>query len=719
MKKILLLAFLVLSLKSWASHLSGGWIEADVINSNTIRVKLKLITDCSGIPLGTSEMVTISGIPSTGTAAVISTTSFNLLGTMDVALYCNGVSSTCNGGTMAGFKLWTYEGIVQLPGTPPNNIRIYYNNCCRPFGVVNISNSGSHSYSIYTDLYSLNSIQNATPTKSSYDILANTADSNMISYSFIDLEADSLNYQLANTLDNANPTTVVPFDLGYSASNPLGSNLYSNLDAANGNYSFKTSTISGSYAVAFDLKEYRNGQLLSKTHGEQVILVSPISQTAGVFNFGATGISNKIFTPCATDSITYIADFNANDSILIDVDSLQNYPNATFSVTNISPTQKKAVFIWQAPFNAISLKKEKVVFNVTKFACPYQKKLTYTTIYQVKSCQQDSVWPGDINLDKTVNLIDGIYLAVAYNDSGSPRINPNINWTPQYANNWANSFNSGGNHKHADCDGNGTVQIIDAIAIAQNFNLSHPKNASVKNASKIASSVYDPTINFGNAGYTGTGSSVSVPVSIGDATKKVLGSNAVLFKIDANPAIIDGTTLSFMPNAGIISNANDIVVTQYKDAASADLYVAFVKKNNGIFSGFGNMGTLNFTIKSNASLGSTNLSVSQPELYAPNMYPQPVKSGPVKVLNVVLGLQKSVTEKSLQIAPNPFQNTLSVKSDKAISNYKIVDVTGKVIIQKSVNTNTLEINTDNLNAGIYFIEVISNGQKSVEKLVKE
>jgi hypothetical protein len=715
MRKILLLVFLILSLKSFASHLSGGWIEAEVINNKTVKVRLKLIQDCYGIPFSfISESVDISLIPS-NPSQVMGTSShtLNLVDTNIIKTYCNNVSFSCNGGANQGYRMWIYEGIVQLASGSFNSVRISYAGCCSPNNIVNNSGVG---IAFYTDLFQLNSIQNSTPTRLSFDVVANVNDSNLVSYSHLDNECDSIVYQIDNSIVSVNPISLNPFNLGYSLQNPFGIGLYSYLDPNNGNYSFNTSAIIGIYQTAVVVKEYRQGQLLSITHSEQPILSNP---TPANFKLKAIGDLNKTFKPCNTDSITYITNFNANDSIVIEVDSLQNYPGATLNVTNINASQKKAVFSWQPPYSAISLKKDKVVFRMTKFVCPYKKQFLYTTTYNVNACLNDSVWPGDINVDKTVNLIDGIYLAIALGETGSPRINPTINWTPQFATNWTKLFLSNSNYKHADTDGNGVVQLTDALAIALNFNLSHPKSslASNNHSNKIGSSIYDPAINIGNAAYTGTGSLVNMPVSIGDATKKVLGANAVLFKIDADPAIIDGATLTFIPNTGIINNISDIVVTQYRDVNSADLYVAFAKKNNGFFSGFGNMGTLNFQIKSNATLGNSNLKISHAELYGPNMYPQPVKSGPNKIINVVLGVSKTAGSQ-FNISPNPFLNTIAIENEKPINAYKVFDLTGKLLLQKEANTTKLNINTESLNSGVYFIQIQSNGDLKTARIVK-
>jgi Secretion system C-terminal sorting domain len=718
MKKILLITFMILSIQSWASHLSGGWIETEVINSTTIKVRLKLIRDCSGIPLPSTESLTIENL--LNGQVVIANAPIPLLSSSFIDNYCANSNSTCNGGVLPGYELKIYESFFTLP-SGLNNIRIHYTSCCRPSNVVNISGMGSASYGIYTDIFGLNTMQNNSPTKNSYDIIAINNSTNVISYSFTDLESDSLAYQLAAPLESiiSNVPVLTQYNLGFGFANPLGNGLLSSLNINDGNYTFATSSNVGAYAMAFDLNEYRSGQAICKMHGEQVILVQPSTNT-NILNLNANVPSSKIFNVCKNDTISYLVNFNANDSIDVTVDSLNFYAGATFNVTNVNATQKLATFIWQAPSNAISLKQDKIVFHVTKYACPYKKQLTYTTIYNVNSCPADSVWPGDINLDKTVNLIDGIYLAAAYNDNGTPRVNPSNNWVPQYAINWTNNFMSGANHKHSDCDGNGTVDALDAVAIAQNFNLVHNKNGGNTFHTKVASTIYDPVVTFGTPLNTSSNTIVNIPMFLGDQIKKALGANAILFKIDADPLVVDGSSMLFTPLFGLLNNLNNVVVTQYKDINNADLYVAFVMKNNASFSGFGKIGQFDFNVRPEATVSSTSIAISQQELFGPNMYPQPITSSSSTNVNVVSGLKQTVLRgERIELTPNPFQNNFTVSYGKTIKSYEILDLTGKVVLSKTTNASTFNVNTDKLNAGIYFIKLNIDDKWMTKKLIKE
>lgn len=93
------------------------------------------------------------------------------------------------------------------------------------------------------------------------------------------------------------------------------------------------------------------------------------------------------------------------------------------------------------------------------------------------SCDANCVWPGDANADGTVNMLDWLAMGLAYNATGAARTDQAIDYTPKYATDYTTSFDgnlfTGINHKHADCNGSGLVDIDDGIAITQNFGLVH------------------------------------------------------------------------------------------------------------------------------------------------------------------------------------------------------------------------------------------------------
>jgi hypothetical protein len=73
-------------------------------------------------------------------------------------------------------------------------------------------------------------------------------------------------------------------------------------------------------------------------------------------------------------------------------------------------------------------------------------------------CTQNCVWPGDANADSLVDHRDLLYLALASNATGPVRNSP-LNWSAYFGADWSSLLPNGKNMKHADCDGNGLVEL--------------------------------------------------------------------------------------------------------------------------------------------------------------------------------------------------------------------------------------------------------------------
>jgi hypothetical protein len=88
-----------------------------------------------------------------------------------------------------------------------------------------------------------------------------------------------------------------------------------------------------------------------------------------------------------------------------------------------------------------------------------------------QASQAQEVWPGDVNNNGIVNGADALYLGWAFGASGPARQEVDTDWEAQPAPGpWSQSFPNGLNYYFADCDGNGTVDLLDLFsAIEDNY----------------------------------------------------------------------------------------------------------------------------------------------------------------------------------------------------------------------------------------------------------
>ncbi len=70
--------------------------------------------------------------------------------------------------------------------------------------------------------------------------------------------------------------------------------------------------------------------------------------------------------------------------------------------------------------------------------------------------------------------------------------------------------------------------------------------------------------------------------------------------------------------------------------------------------------------------------------------------------------------------PNPCNNELTIENNSVIDAFSIVDITGKtVLFSSALNEEKTTISVANLNKGLYFITISSNGTLSTHKFIKE
>ena len=99
---------------------------------------------------------------------------------------------------------------------------------------------------------------------------------------------------------------------------------------------------------------------------------------------------------------------------------------------------------------------------------------TYSEIIEITDC----VYPGDINRDGIVDIFDYLGFTLALGEVGPSRSDQSIGFYAHPADDWLSFFSGnlfhGINHKHADGNGNGIVDLDDTNAISANWGMTSP-----------------------------------------------------------------------------------------------------------------------------------------------------------------------------------------------------------------------------------------------------
>ncbi|WP_299766862.1 T9SS type A sorting domain-containing protein [uncultured Dokdonia sp.] len=94
------------------------------------------------------------------------------------------------------------------------------------------------------------------------------------------------------------------------------------------------------------------------------------------------------------------------------------------------------------------------------------------------------------------------------------------------------------------------------------------------------------------------------------------------------------------------------------------------------------------------------------------------------VLNLVgeevLSIDENTIEGTISIYPNPVQDILTITAQRGIQNISLINLEGQVVLRKEINNEkNSQIDFSEISRGVHIIEIVSNGQKGIYKIIKE
>lgn len=715
MKKLTSTIFCVLSaLLSYASHLNGGELRYEYVGSNIYRVYLDIYSDCGGIPSPSSETVLVSG-PSAFSASL----TLPRTGVDTVLPYCPGTVTRCATPTSSvpGYYRSHYSTVITLPTTPTGTYTFAYTASARN-AVVNTS--GGNLYLEATLNNALGTNNTAwIPNVPALYLASNTLTA--VPLHGVDAEGDSLVYTLVSPKTSA--TTNCTYNAGYSLTNPFGTSGVCNFSGMMLNV--KGVTV-GNFSLSFIVSEYRGGTLVGKMHRDFVMAVLP--STVGGYTTPAPTTSTTLqSTTCPGSSNSLTLTFNdptSTDSVYVTLTppTISGWSFTTTSAPGLG--SGAATITWTTPTSASPSTTPYFYINifVRDNGCMNRAIANYAHVVRLVPCVviSDSVWPGDANKDKVVNLLDPLAIAVAYGKTGAARAGATLAWTAQACTPWADTFFTGVNMKHADCNGNGTVNLSDLTAVVTNFGMTHPKSTGSANKTTGA-----PDLKFDHTGITfSPGKTVSVPLKLGDATSMMNS----LYGLAAN-IIIDGVNLATAPTfsyttswLGITSNT----LTFNKNISNNNIAWAYARINQTAISGQGTIATMTFTIPASTPVGTKIvLRMENDVMVDQNGKPITTAYNVVSDTFTVTPTTISTTTQAAiaaYVIPNPSaQNaSLYIAAENAGNvQIRIMDITGKTVWQNTTylqkGSQYIQLPADQLSSGAYTIQMM--GESKDENLI--
>jgi phosphodiesterase/alkaline phosphatase D-like protein len=334
----------------------------------------------------------------------------------------------------------------------------------------------------------------------------------------------------------------------------------------------------------------------------------------------------------------------------------------------------------------------------------------------------DAIWPGDTNGDSLVNNVDLLPIGLYYSQTGAPRLVANNTFQADFGTDWGTTETNGQDIKHADCNGNGTIDNNDTLAINSNFNLTHaivPVHTTNYNEIRTTADMY-----FVLSGSSfNAGDVVNAEVWLGTSTTPISSLYGISFNINFDASMVQtGTESIGYPSSWLGTPGTNAIKIGKTDELASTTYGAITRIDHANANGFGKIADFKFQIKTSlTSPAVMPLSICCIVANNATGVTQTITTQADSVLinQPTTGIQENSNASTISVSPNPFNSQTTISFSKKIKNgtIKIVDVVGKEVRNIEFSGNKLIIEKGELNAGIYFIQVSSENNIIANKKI--
>lgn len=427
----------------------------------------------------------------------------------------------------------------------------------------------------------------------------------------------------------------------------------------------------------------------------------------------STTLSNSVCPFMTTTyAFTAIDSYSCSNTTTISV-TVKPTPTITITNTTICKGSSFSIntfgantFTWSNGATTSSITETPTITTEYSVVAKSSSNCTNTKTFTVtvdNTCQD--VWPGDANSDGISDNLDILELGLHFTQTGTPRAAISNSWQSYFANNWAGTITNGKNLNHSDCNGDGTINNADTLAIYNNYNLNHAfKTVQTTTVNPQLSIVPDQTM-------VAKGTWGSASIYLGDATTSVNNINGVAFTVNFDNTLIEPNSIYIDYQSSFIDVANQNLDFRKLDFVTGKIFTATTHTVNSNVSGYGKIATLHYQILSSLTTDQV-LNVSLAQAYQSDalgtITPLTTGAGTLMAIGASVGLTENLNTNLISINPNPTNGLLTVTSKMELQKIEVVTITGQIVMSEIPNGNNHLLHLDNFANGIYFVNLFQN-----------
>ncbi|MBK6611459.1 MAG: T9SS type A sorting domain-containing protein [Sphingobacteriales bacterium] len=344
--------------------------------------------------------------------------------------------------------------------------------------------------------------------------------------------------------------------------------------------------------------------------------------------------------------------------------------------------------------------------------------ITFTVLALGNMCD-DAVWPGDTDDNGEVNMEDLLNIGIGYGTSDIARNDNTIDWYGHPYSLWTNQFDGEVNYAHADCNGSGTIDDADTVAVAANYGKIHAKGSqSLVGTPLFVQLPTEPILE---------GSDIDMPIILGTQSQPLDEIYGLVFTVNYDATLLKEGTLTLDINPSWLGNNTDRLHLWRNEFNNGQFQVGIVGKNQLNRSGYGQIAKAHAVIIDNIAGKGSNVpfAIKITDVKAIKLDGSVIEvAGEETAVDILSGVadpnNPENASATINITPNPANNFVTIKASdgQALQSATIYNAVGQQVLHQQGNKAQIIFELKNLAEGIYYVGVqTSNGSKTFQKLI--
>ncbi len=347
-------------------------------------------------------------------------------------------------------------------------------------------------------------------------------------------------------------------------------------------------------------------------------------------------------------------------------------------------------------------------------------------------CNEDCVWPGDLNANGIANNLDILAFGFSLGEMGAARLDQTVLWDAYTADDWLGNLPGlNSNFKHSDADGNGVVNSNDQFPVSINYNQTNDDFVGLLGNDLLGNDLFLVPQNLVAA----PGGVFVLDIHLGSAGDPIDNIYGIGFQINVDTQYVTEVNFDFS-ESWIGDGDNIFTYGKYSDEIE-HIGTAITRLDGTTVSGFGKIAqveivitdvVLGLVIDSTACLPFT---LDFANVLGINEFEEDLlieAEGDSLILknesqltsnNNLLGANSS-----FKIYPNPVENLLFVqpKNDR-IESVTVYDLLGREVFQESFESYNLpqeevmKFDLSNVYNGLYIINIKGQYSNFAQKIL--